>query len=143
MSGSERLRSATPVDEPTTRHLRKFGLTVGGVFLVLGTVSWLRDHELAPKILWSFGALLVGPGVVAPRALAGVERVWMRMAGVLGHVNARIILTLVYFVMMTPVGVVLRLFRDPLDRGLDDGRESNWTKRAVEPVDPARYEQQF
>jgi len=131
------------MDEPTTRHLRKFGLTVGGIFLVLGTVSWLRDHDLAPKILWCVGTMLVVPGAVAPRALAGVERVWMRMAGVLGHVNARIILTLVFFLLMTPVGAVLRLFRDPLNRKLGDGRESNWTKRTVEPVDPARYEQQF
>ena len=130
------------MDDSTTRHLRKFGLTVGGVFLVLGTVSWLREHDLAPKILWGVGSLLVVPGALAPRALAGVERVWMAMAGVLGHVNARIILTLVFFLLMTPVGAVLRLFRDPLNRRLDDG-DSNWTKRSVEPVDPARYEQQF
>lgn len=131
------------MDEPTTRHLRKFGLTVGGVFLLLGTVSWLRDHDLAPRILWGMGVLLVGPGAVAPRSLAGVERVWMRMAGVLGHVNARIILTLVFFLVLTPMGVVMRLFRDPLNRRLDDDSESNWTRRAIEPVDPARYEQQF
>ena len=65
------------------------------------------------------------------------------MAGVLGHVNARIILTLVFFLILTPIGIVMRLFRDPLNRRLGDGSESNWTKRTVEPVDPARYEQQF
>jgi hypothetical protein len=129
--------------DPTTRHLRKFGLTVGGVFLLLGTVSWWREHDLAPRVLWGIGALLVGPGLIAPRVLAGVERAWMRMAGVLGHVNARIILTLVFLLVMTPIGAVMRCFRDPLDRRLDDDRASNWTKRADAPVDAASYERQF
>jgi hypothetical protein len=129
--------------DASTQHLRKFGLTVGGIFLLLGTVSWLRDHTLAPRIFWTLGTLLVVPGAIAPRLLGGVERVWMRMATVLGHINARIILTSLFFLVLTPIGVILRLVRDPLNRRLDDATESNWQKRTVEPVDPARYEQQF
>ncbi len=42
-----------------------------------------------------------------------------------------------------PVGLVMRLFRDPLDRRMNEERQTNWIKRKLEPVDRARYEQQF
>ncbi len=46
--------------------------------------------------------------------------------------------------VIAPIGFVLRhLVRDPLDRSLTDGKASNWIKRERQPVDPARYQQQF
>jgi hypothetical protein len=125
------------------RELRKFGITVGGVFLVLGCVSRYRGHELPPLVLWTLGTLLFVPGLIAPAILGPVERGWMRMAAVMGHVNTRIILSLLYFALFVPFGFVLRRFRDPLDRSLADGRDSNWIKRVPEPADRARYQQQF
>ncbi len=68
----------------------------------------------------------------------------MAFAVVLGHVNTRIILTLLYYLVMTPVGLVMRLFRDPLNRSLDDQTaERLGPARARSPVDPKRYERQF
>jgi hypothetical protein len=125
------------------RALRKFGLTVGGVFLLLGCLSWWRGHEIAPRVLWALGTPLVVLGLVAPRLLGPVERAWMRMAEVLGRINARIILTAFYYVVMTPVGFVRRLGHDPLDRRMRDGRQTSWVRRERGPVDPARYRHQF
>jgi hypothetical protein len=67
----------------------------------------------------------------------------MAMAEVLGRINARIILTLVYFVVVTPIGWVRRWREDPLNRRMHDGRASNWIVRPRSPVDPMRYRQQF
>ena len=65
----------------------------------------------ARRARWSLG------GLVAPRLLAPVERGWMRFAEVLGRINTRIILTLLYCVVITPVGWIVRRWRDdPLDR---------------------------
>lgn len=125
------------------QELRKFGLTVGAAFAVLGGISWWRGHELPPRVLWTVGTLLFVPGLLFPRVLGPVQRGWMTFATVLGHVNTRIILTVLYYLVMTPVGLVMRLFRDPLDRSLHDGRSSQWIKRERTPVDPARYERQF
>jgi hypothetical protein len=80
---------------------------------------------------------------VAPLVLAPVERGWMRFAEVVGRVNTRIILTLVYALVFTPIGLVRRALRDPLDRRMRDGRASVWIRRPPAPVDPARYRQQF
>src|SRR5690349_3307178 len=131
------------VGAPSKAELRKFGLTVGGAFLVLGTVSWWRGHEWPPRVLWTLGVLLVVPGALFPGVLGPVQRGWMAFATALGHVNTRIILTVLFYLVMTPVGFVMRLFRDPLDRSLKEGRTSQWVKRAPQPVDVGRYERQF
>ncbi len=125
------------------KELRKFGLTVGGAFLVLGSISWWRGHEIPPRVLWTLGTLLVIPGALFPTVLGPVQTAWMKFALVLGHFNTRIILTVLYYLVMTPVGFVMRLFRDPLDRSMKDGNASQWTKREPQPVDLARYERQF
>jgi hypothetical protein len=130
--------------QPPTQHsLRRFGLTVGGVFLLLGCLSWWRGHEVAPRIMWALGAPLFTLGLVAPSLLGPVERAWMAMAEVLGRINTRIILTALFFVIFTPIGWIRRWRDDPLDRGMHDGRTSNWIPRARTPVDPARYRHQF
>ncbi len=129
--------------EVSKRELRRFGLTVGIAFLVLGGVSRWRGHELPPRIFWTLGVLLVGPGLLAPTVLAPVQRVWMRFAELAGAFNTRLILGLLFYAVFTPVGFVMRLFRDPLTRSLRDPERSHWIRRKLEPVDPARYQQQF
>ena len=129
--------------QPSQPALRKFGLTVGGVFLAFGCVSWWRAHEVAPRIMWALGAPLVFLGLVAPALLAPVERGWMAMAEVLGRINTRIILSVLYITIVTPLGWIRRWHSDPLDRRMQDGRSSNWVRRERVPVDPARYRQQL
>jgi hypothetical protein len=124
-------------------ELRKFGLTVGAAFAIFGTISWWRGHEIPPRVLWTLATLLIVPGLVAPAILGPVQRGWMKFALVLGHVNTRIILTVLFFLVMTPVGMILRFFRDPLDRSLKEKRDSQWIRREAAPVDAARYERQF
>lgn len=128
---------------PSKASPRKFGLVVGAAFALFGTLSWARGHIVAPRVLWGMAGLLIGPAVVAPAVLGPVERVWMRAAAILGQVNSRIILTLLFYVVIAPIGLLMRCFRDPLDRELRDERASCWIKRPPQPVDPKRYEQQF
>jgi len=125
------------------RELRRFGLTVGGVFVLVALASAWRGHTVPPRVLGTAGALLLAGGLVAPRLLAPVERGWMRFAEVLGRVNTRIVLALLYCLVITPAGVVRRWFDDPLDRRMQDGRPSVWVKRPRASVDPARYRQMF
>jgi 4-amino-4-deoxy-L-arabinose transferase-like glycosyltransferase len=125
-------------------ELRRFGLTVGGMFLLLGLVSWWRGHVLPPRVFWTLGVLLVVPGLLAPAILGPVQRAWMRGGAMLGEVNSRILLTVFFYLVVAPFGLVLRTFvRDPLDRSMRGGERSNWIKRKPAPLDRARYEQQF
>jgi hypothetical protein len=134
---------APRIDPDSPASLRRFGLTVGGVFLLLAGVSRWRGHSVAPMVLAGAGVLLVVPGLVLPTVLGPVRRVWMQAAAVLGDVNARIILTVLYYLVVSPIGFVMRRVRDPLDRRMDDGRATQWIKRESTKVDRTRYEQQF
>lgn len=94
---------------------RKFGLTVGIAFLVLGGISWWRGHDVAPQVLWTLGGALAAAGVVIPGYLGGVFRAWMGLAHLLSKVTTPIFMGVIYFVVITPMGVLMRLFgKDPL-----------------------------
>lgn len=106
---------------PDTRELRRFGLSTGFIVaLLFGVVlPWLFDHSfrLWP---WMVGGVLSGWALVWPQSLLPVYRAWMAVGQVLGRVNSRIILGLMYYVMIVPLGCLMRLFgRDPMRRGFD------------------------
>jgi hypothetical protein len=88
---------------------RRFGWVVGAAFLVLGTLSWWRGHEIVPRVLWTIGGLLVLGGLLIPGSLGPVQRAWMKLALALSRITTPIIMGLIYFFLFTPLGVVRRL----------------------------------
>src|ERR1700736_3109527 len=90
------------------RDLRKFGLTVGGVFVLLGVLLLLRHRATYPFFLGTGGILIVF-GVICPRALKHVYIAWMALAFSLGFVMSHVILTLFFFLFVTPIGLLARL----------------------------------
>jgi hypothetical protein len=112
---------------------RKFGLTVGGAFLLFGLLALWREHPTAAAALGAPGVLLILGALLAPSWLAPVQRYWMAVGMVLGAFWSRVLLGLFYYVVVSPVGLVMRLVgRDPLDQRLRTG-ESYWRKRPPEP----------
>jgi hypothetical protein len=129
--------------QKTPSELRRFGLSVGGVFLVLAGISWWRGHVYPPYVLAALGTWLFVPGLLFPRVLGPVERRWMHFAEVLGRFNAKVILSVFWVLVMTPVGIVRRTLHDPLERKMKDGSTTTWVRRTSEPVAIDRYRQQF
>jgi hypothetical protein len=110
----------------TRPQLRRFGLAFGGGLTLLSTLLWWRDKPLAP---WTFGAAaaIVLMALLAPRLLAPLEWLLERIFKAVTAVVTYLILTLVYFVVMTPVGLVLRAFgRDTFGKRFDRTRASYW-----------------
>jgi hypothetical protein len=124
---------------------RKFGLMVGGVLLALGGIGLWRHHTgIAARIALIAGVSLAVLGVLAPRALTPLERVWMRTAAVLGWLNTRILLTALFLLVFTPLALVRRLLgKDSLDRRFEPDRATYWHDRLGESSDPQRYRRQF
>lgn len=123
--------------------LRRFGFTVAVGLAMIGALSWYRGHTIVPVILWAISIPLVTLGALAPASLAPVERGWLALGGVLGWVNTRVILTVVLYGVIAPIGLITRLFRDPLDRQLQAERQTYWIRRSPAPVDRKSYERQF
>src|SRR5712692_10968394 len=87
------------------KQLRNFGLMVVGLFAVLGL--WPTVFRNAPPRLWAL--VLAGtlglPALIFPQSLEPVYRVWMALGHGLGWVNTRILLSVVFYGLFTPLGV--------------------------------------
>lgn len=119
---------------------RVFGLSVGSVCLLLALVGWLRLSPLA-IVFAVFGALLVGFGAFYPPALKVPNRIWWRFAQALGWVNSRVLLTLSFLLMITPVGVVMRLCGRNVLRGARG--TTAWTPYPERRRNPDHYNHLF
>ncbi|MBE9116973.1 sxtJ [Lusitaniella coriacea LEGE 07157] len=108
------------------KGLRNFGLLTGIIIAVLFgfLLPLLRGHGLL-LIPWIIGGVLGLFALIIPNALAPVYRVWMRIGLVLGWINSRIILGIIFFLVVTPMGFVMRLFsRDPMTRKIETQLET-------------------
>ncbi len=126
-----------------TRHLRRFGLMVGGVFTVLAV--WPVLFRGGPLRWWAatIAGVLIVLGTVVPISLQWPYRGWMFAGHILGWLNTRLLLGLVYYLIMTPTGLLLRLLgHDPLDRELRD-RLSYWRERQPHSDPRGALERQF
>lgn len=127
---------------PSAPTHRSFGLTVGGVLAAVGLFSLWRGHEVRAEIVAAISAALIVAALVRPASLALIARVWGRVGHALGWVNSRILLTVLFFLVIWPVGFVSRLFgSDPLDRRRR--ARSFWTDYSARLRDPKHYERMF
>ena len=117
------------------KQLRHFGLIVGGIFAVIGL--WPVVFRAEGPRLWAFALSvgLVGPAVVFPRSLTHVYRAWMAAGEVLAWINTRIILSVIFYGLMTPMGVIMRRFGgDPMRRRFEPDVASYRVTRTTRPV---------
>ena len=126
------------------RAEREFGLIVGGVFVLLSCWWLYRGKFLhAAQLTLPLGTLLVLLGLLFPKALVFPNKAWMMLAQGLSFVSTRIILGLVFFLIITPIGVVKRLSGwDPLNRRAGQS-PSYWKPYSERQRDPRHYEKMF
>ena len=124
------------------KTLRSFGLLVGGVFGVIGLWPWLVRGQGTRAWALALCAVLVGPALVVPRVLGPAHRLWMVLAEVLGWINTRILLSVVFFALITPMGVAMRLLgKDPMRRGFERTASTYRVNRTSRP--PGHMVRQF
>lgn len=121
---------------------RKFGLTVGIAFLVITGILWWRGFMTAVPFTGGLGGLLVVAALAIPTYLGPVQRAWMGLAHLISKVTTPIFMGVVYYVVLSPIGVIMRLFgRNPMRHPLSDG--GYWVTRATETTQPGGMERQF
>ncbi len=129
-------------NEATPKQLRSFGLLVGGIFAVISLWPLVWHGEMLR--IWAIivaGALAV-PAVVMPKCLKLIYRGWMAIGDVLGWINTRIILGIVFYGVVTPIGVYRRWRGyDAMRRGWDAQAETYRVLR--ESRDASHMQRQF
>lgn len=124
--------NSSPIER---KQLVAFGVIMAGAFAVLGWVFTLMA-------LYVIGAVFLIFAIAAPRALAPLYQPWMRFAEALGWLNTRILLVLIFYLVVMPTGLVLRLFRrSPI--AADERNGSFWAAPQKHSWGNKHFEKQF
>ena len=111
---------------------RSFGVSVGLVLCAIAAVLAWRGRVGRAEIVGGVGVVLLLAGLIHAPLLKYPSAVWWRVSGALGYVNARVLLTVLFAVVLVPISCIWRLTgKDPLARRRD--RWPGWTPY------PARY----
>ena len=114
------------IPELDAAGLRGFGLTMAAaVALVFGAVLPLVFNYSIPAWPFALACVLVAWALLAPRTLKFVYRPWMKLGLLLNRITSPIIMGAVFFLLITPVSLIMKLIRrDPLARGFDELAET-------------------
>ena len=121
-------------------QLIKFGFVVGGILLLLALVALYHAKMHTFYVVAVPGIILFTLGVIAPMWLRGAYKVWMGLSFTLGAFVGMIILSVLYYLFVTPIALLVLLFKgNPLEHVSKEGsywipRTSSWTKETMEQL---------
>lgn len=135
--------------QPDLAERRSFGRILAmGLPVIAGTfwlAIWLATGRFEPWPLW-IGGIGAALGVIcwaAPQIARPIYVVWFAVGGVMGLIVSTILLTAVFYLVITPTGIILRAIgRDPLARRFDPQASTYWDP-AEKPMDAQSYFRQF
>ncbi|HEY3056856.1 MAG TPA: SxtJ family membrane protein [Thermoanaerobaculia bacterium] len=127
---------------PARKQLITFGVTIAAALAVIaGVRAWRNGMDEVAISAFIVAGLFAASAVIAPDSLASVYRWWMRIAEALGWINTRILLIVIFYLVVTPVGLIMRMVRrSPLDVAEKD---SYWTASPRNSYGDRHYEKQF
>jgi len=122
--------------------LKKFGMTLGVAFLAVSGLLFLRQKPVGGLFGLLFSGVFFIMGILLPALLKPVYIIWMRFASILGWVNTRIILIILFNLFFLPLGLFMRMFKiDLLER--KNKAESYWKPKEKIGFNPENYERRF
>jgi len=134
-------------DEPTEAGSdRAFGCTVGTVLMAVGAAKAFMAGAIIPVsfLIFAPGVVLLVLGIGAPSRLSAFNRLWSKLGAVLAKVVNPIVLALLFFFVITPMALVMRIAgRRPLRLAPDRTATSYWITRQPPEGGPSRMRRQF
>ena len=125
------------------KNLQSFGITIGVIFLISSGYLCYKENESLHIFIY-LASSFIGLGLILPKFLKPIYLIWMIFAIILGWFMTRIILSLLFFIVLTPIGLTLRILgKDLLDLNKQDKRESYWNKRDSSIEQNQDYRKQF
>jgi len=116
------------IPELDTKGLRQFGLILAGVLALIPGVllPWMRGWEMLPNLYWmGAGVIITAWAIIAPDSMRGLYFGWMRVAMLIGNTINRIILAIVFYLVIFPMGAIMRAMgKDPMHRIFDSETKS-------------------
>ena len=127
----------------TKKDLRNFAITIGSVLIVVGLLIISIKHNFT----WGWfisGSLIFFIGFVFPQLLLPFQKLWMVISVLLGWLSTRIILSVLFYFILTPIRLTAKLFgKEFLDIKWKKQVSTYWNYRSKKDFDPLDYERQF
>ena len=123
--------------------LRNFGIIVGIILLIISGFLFWKEKE-SFQIFLTIGISLFFTAIALPSVLKPVYWIWMIFAIILGWFMTRVILSLLFYVVFTSIGLTARLFgKQFLDLRWEKSKDSYWNFKTNEHLQKENYEKQF
>jgi len=111
------------------QEIRKFGFLVGGVLIAI-SIFMLWKALSYYQLVFVIGALFILLGIFIPKILKPIYIIWMTFATILGWIMTRVILTILFYLIVTPIGLIARIFGAKfLDLSWQSNVKSYWNRR--------------
>ncbi len=128
----------------TKKQLRTFGLVLALFFGAIGLVHFLKGHTPQNYWFWGVAGLVLLVSLAIPGLIKPIYHVALFLGHILGWINTRLILGLIYFLIFTPIGLMMRLLgKDPLHRKFDKQATSYWNISPRRAIPKEQYLRQF
>ena len=123
--------------------LRKFSILIGFIFFIIGCFLFFKE-QASFKFFFTIGITLFFTGITIPVVLKPIYWMWMVFATILGWFMTRLILSIFYYIVITPIGLILKLFgKEILDLKISNHETSYWNLRDSSKEKIQDYEKQF
>ena len=126
------------------KDLRQFGIALAAMLTVFGAIHFLKQHTILAQWFCGVGLAILCIGLSAPRMLKHVYAVFLKVAHAIGWFNTRVILILIYYAILTPIALIVRISgKDLLNRRIEKNISSYWAIRQSAKPTKEQLEKQF
>tara|TARA_Y100000591_G_C21713828_1_gene635003 strand:+ start:24 stop:434 length:411 start_codon:yes stop_codon:yes gene_type:complete len=126
----------------SNRHIRNFGITMGIILFFTSGLLMYSDKE-SYQLIAIIASTFIGIGFILPILLKPIYFVWMIFAAILGWVMTRVILSIVFYLIMTPIGLITRIIGEDFLSLKNISSNSFWNNRDSSTELNQDYEKQF
>jgi hypothetical protein len=122
---------------------KKFGITMGVILTIIGLYLLWKSNDYF-KYFFSVAVVFFIFGLILPAALKYVYKAWMSLAVVMGFIMTRVIMVIIFYLLVTPIGLIASITgKKFLDMKIDQNAKSYWLARDKSLKVKADYERQF
>jgi len=142
MSWIKEVRTGIQELDLSVKNLKKFGIFVGCIFLLIVILMWFYDYSQTLQIILSgFSAYLLISALIYPNLLKYFYKFWMGFALVIGGLISRLILIALFFLIITPIGIILKLSgKKMLDIKQNEEKNTYWITKKTKKIN---YEKMY
>lgn len=124
------------------KDLKNFGITMGFILLLIGGYLFFKEKEYVVELI-SLSGIFIGLGYIFPTPLKPIYFTWMIFAVIIGWVMTRVVLSLIFFLIISPIGLLAKIFRKDFLKLKIKKEDSYWNHRDRFIEENQDYEKQY